>query len=415
MAWVGSPSTKKRRKKSSKEATALSSAPTTIEEAIEYKRADLKKAKAVLPDLVKDGKRLEREIKRCKGRHTIRRRKTLERELEKIQESIANIQSGSLDDKFKHTIAPYLAAAAALHTQPKEEDTPKPEKKRLKSDDKKKKTVTRPRRRKNATSTRTIRVVDTANARDSSLTDYNETSMVEELIASSTDTRSKSPPLYMVTQSACPHCLGTMCKIPSQAVTTCRECGYSCSYIDATSSSQGFDETVEYTSFSYKRQNHFKEWLDSVQAKESSEIPMDVLEQVMQKLHSNRITDPNKITNVMVRQALKELKLRRYYENVTLISCLLSGKRPPRLSPEQETQLKLMFMSIQRPFDRNCPPTRKNFLSYSYTCYKFCELIGLDEFMVNFSLLKGRDKLHKQDCIWKKITEELDWQYIPSV
>ena len=415
MAWVGSPAAKKRRKKSAKGATHPVALPTTIEEAIEHKRGELAKAKAVLPDLVKDGRRLERELKKLKGRHTIRRRKTLERQLENVKESIANIQSGSLDDKFQHTIGPYIAAAEALRAQTANaaEDTPKPpEKKRLKSNDKKKKLVSRPRRRKNATSTRTIRVVDTASARDNSLTEYNETSMVEELLRHSAK---DEPPLYMVTQSACPHCLGTMCKIPTEAVTTCRDCGYSCSYIDATSSSQGFDETVEYTSFSYKRQNHFKEWLDSVQAKESSEIPANVLERVMQKLHGNRIDDPAKITNVMVRQALKELKLRRYYENVTLIACLLSGRRPPRLTPEQETQLKLMFMSIQRPFDRHCPPTRKNFLSYSYTCYKFCELIGLDEFMVNFSLLKGRDKLHKQDCIWKKITDELDWEYIPSV
>lgn len=35
-----------------------------------------------------------------------------------------------------------------------------------------------------------------------------------------------------------------------------------------------------------------------------------------------------------------------------------------------------MFAEIQEPFERNCPPNRKNFLSYGYTLYKFCELLG---------------------------------------
>ena len=34
--------------------------------------------------------------------------------------------------------------------------------------------------------------------------------------------------------------------------------------------------------------------------------------------------------------------------------------------------------------------------------------------MLHFSLLKGRDKLDKQDEIFGKICDELDWQFIPS-
>ena len=85
------------------------------------------------------------------------------------------------------------------------------------------------------------------------------------------------------------------------------------------------------------------------------------------------------------------------------------------LTVEDEEQLKLMFLSIQASFDRHCPPDRKNFLSYSYCLFKFCELLGLDSFLSMFSLLKGRDKLHRQDLIFKKICEDLDWEFIPSV
>jgi hypothetical protein len=35
-----------------------------------------------------------------------------------------------------------------------------------------------------------------------------------------------------------------------------------------------------------------------------------------------------------------------------------------------------MFAEIQTPFAKHCPANRKNFLSYGYTLYKFCELLG---------------------------------------
>lgn len=71
-----------------------------------------------------------------------------------------------------------------------------------------------------------------------------------------------------------------------------------------------------------------------------------------------------------------------------------------------------MFQAIQAPFEKHCPPDRKNFLSYSYCLYKFCELLRMDEYLNHFSLLKGRDKLYRQDEIFRKICQELNWQFI---
>ena len=64
---------------------------------------------------------------------------------------------------------------------------------------------------------------------------------------------------------------------------------------------------------------------------------------------------------------------------------------------------------------KNCPPTRKNFLSYSYVLHKFCELLEYDHLLPYFTLLKSREKLQQQDKIWKDICKDLQWQYIPSI
>lgn len=48
----------------------------------------------------------------------------------------------------------------------------------------------------------------------------------------------------------------------------------------------------------------------------------------------------------------------------------------PKLPAALEARLKQMFAEIQAPFAKHCPPNRKNFLSYGFTLYKMCELLG---------------------------------------
>jgi hypothetical protein len=82
---------------------------------------------------------------------------------------------------------------------------------------------------------------------------------------------------------------------------------------------------------------------------------------------------------------------------------------------ELEERLRIMFKDIQAPFEKHCPPERKNFLSYSYVLYKFCELLGEDEYLEYFPLLKSKEKLYNQDVLFRKICEELRWEFIPTI
>lgn len=116
-----------------------------------------------------------------------------------------------------------------------------------------------------------------------------------------------------------------------------------------------------------------------------------------------------------MKKVLKKLGLQQYYEHTTHIISKLSGTPPPTISRETEEKLRLMFRQIQMPFEKHCPPTRTNFLSYSYVLHKLCQLLELDDFIKCFPLLKSRDKLKQQDKIWELICEELNWDYIASV
>jgi len=175
------------------------------------------------------------------------------------------------------------------------------------------------------------------------------------------------------------------------------------------------DPPREVSYFAYKRINHFNEWLAQFQAKESTDIPQEVYNQIIYELKKERISDMKHITPLKLREILKKLKKNKYYEHVPHIINRLNGESPPTISREIEEELRRMFKEIQVPFHKYCPKSRKNFLSYSYVLHKFVELLELDEFLTCFILLKSREKLHQQDQIWKQICHYLNWQFIPSV
>lgn len=121
------------------------------------------------------------------------------------------------------------------------------------------------------------------------------------------------------------------------------------------------------------------------------------------------------ITPKKIKEILKRLKSNKYYEHVPHIINKLNGIPIPHFESDLEEKLRTMFKMIQPSFLRHAPIDRKNFLSYSFVLHKFLQLLGKDEYLLSFPLLKSRDKLYLQDLIFKKICEDLQWQFIPSL
>ena len=195
----------------------------------------------------------------------------------------------------------------------------------------------------------------------------------------------------------------------------CNLCGEETTILVDSDKPSYKDPPREVSYFAYKRINHFNEWLAQFQAKESTDIPQDVYDNIIIELKKERIINMSELTPQKLREILKKLKKNKYYEHIPHIINKLNGIPPPVMSRETEEELRRMFKEIQLPFHKYCPANRKNFLSYSYVLHKFVQLLELDEFLPCFMLLKSREKLHQQDQIWKKICGHLKWQYIPSI
>ena len=227
-----------------------------------------------------------------------------------------------------------------------------------------------------------------------------------------TDMNNAPAKVAMATRDECPRCdtAQRLLLCSAKSIMTCPECGYSVSYIDATSSSTSFDDIVEFSQYSYKRVNHYCMWLALVQGKETHRVPVDIMTTVMADLFTRQnIRNITDITQKRVRDSLRKLRLRKAYDHVAQITSRLSGIRPSRITPEIEEQLKNMFLQMQPAFQRHAPKTRTNFLSYSYVLYRCFQILGLHDMLNGITLLKGRDKLEANDAIFRRMCEDLNW------
>lgn len=199
----------------------------------------------------------------------------------------------------------------------------------------------------------------------------------------------------------------------------CEECGCQIDlFFDSSFNSFKATASIELTpEFPYKRENHVSEWLAKIQGKENTEIPEEVFKALEKEFKKYKYgpKDYTKLKPDFVKKCLKDLGLNKFYDHKEYIIHRFNGLPPPQLSIELEETFKRMFMQIQDPFEKHCPPSRKNFLSYSYVFHKFCQLLELDDLLVYFPLLKSREKLFEQDKIWKQICKELRWGFIPSL
>ena len=216
-------------------------------------------------------------------------------------------------------------------------------------------------------------------------------------------------------QKFCKFCKIEKTEIQAEGSLVCMNCGDTEHIIIECDKPSYKEPPPDMMFYYYKRLNHFTEWLNNFQAKETTNIPNEIYDKLLNEFKKQRIYDVKKITHSKLRKILKKLKLNRFYEHINHIMNKLNGKKPIILSRELEEKLRLMFKEIQEPFQEVCPKNRKNFLSYSYVIRKFLELLGEDKIALHFPTLKSREKLYQQDLIWKGICKILHWDYISSI
>ena len=205
---------------------------------------------------------------------------------------------------------------------------------------------------------------------------------------------------------------GEIIFVETEGICICNNCSNITKFLIENDKPSYKEPPKEICFYAYKRINHLREILAQFQAKETTNIPIEVFENIKNKIKKERI-ELKDLTNSKTKEILKNLGYNKYYEHIPFIKDKL-GIKPPLMSTELEDTLCNLFNEIQRPYSKYCPSDRVNFLNYYYTLYKLCELLNERKFLPYFPMLKDRDKRIEQDQIWKKICQELNWKFIPT-
>ena len=212
----------------------------------------------------------------------------------------------------------------------------------------------------------------------------------------------------------CSYCFkGEMIPLDDDGVLICNVCSTNVPYLIENEKPSYKEPPKEVCFYAYKRINHFKEIIAQFQGKETTQISFEVIETIKQQIKKERI-DQTQLTHYKTKEILKKLGLNKYYEHIAFIKNKL-GIKPPVMSPELEEKLFNLFIELQAPYAKHCPDYRVNFSNYYYVLYKLCELLGETDYIVDIPMLKDREKLIEQDETWKKMCQELDWEFIPTV
>ena len=168
---------------------------------------------------------------------------------------------------------------------------------------------------------------------------------------------------YITQKDICQYChKGELIPVEHEGILVCKNCGKNTKYLVENEKPSYKEPPKEVCFYAYKRINHFREILAQFQAKETTQIHEDVLEDIKQQIKKERIT-LKQITNKKMKEILKKLGYNKYYEHIPFIKDKL-GIKPPIMAPELEETLCNLFIDIQGPYAKFCPDDRVNFLNY---------------------------------------------------
>lgn len=222
---------------------------------------------------------------------------------------------------------------------------------------------------------------------------------------------------FVIPSDVCDSCrCGELIPQDEEGILICNnnKCGKFITYIvdNAKPTNKEPPNEVSYTA--YIRLNHFKEILSQFQAKETTQIPEEVITLIRNRIKKERINDMKELNYDKMREILRKLGLNKYFEHIQYINSIF-GIKPPIMNEELHETLCVLFIEIQQPWAIHCPMNRTNFFNYTYTLYQLCVLLGQTQYLPYIPLMKDRTKQLEQDMIWKKVCEDLDWEFCGTI
>ncbi len=124
---------------------------------------------------------------------------------------------------------------------------------------------------------------------------------------------------YCLQTDICSYCnKGEMIPVEHEGIMVCNSCSKSIKFLIENEKPSYKEPPKEVCFYAYKRINHFREILAQFQAKETTQIPDEVLENIKLQIAKERI-ELKQLTNKKAKEILKKLGYNKYYEHIPFI------------------------------------------------------------------------------------------------
>jgi hypothetical protein len=176
--------------------------------------------------------------------------------------------------------------------------------------------------------------------------------------------------------------------------------------------------------YSYIREIHFKDTIKQFQGKQNKYIDQKVYDILCQSFENVNLGDKNaqgkytRITKDHIKMFLQENGFYKYYEDINLIHCKLTGIPCPNIF-EYEKVLIEDFRKLVNAYDivikNNDKYNRSNFLGSYYILYQLLRRHGYHCKESDFPLIKTIERRIEYDDIYNECCQHLGWYFIATV
>lgn len=153
--------------------------------------------------------------------------------------------------------------------------------------------------------------------------------------------------------------------------------------------------------FTYRRVNHFNEFIAQYNAQTEVRIPSEVYQTIQKELADSGVDlTYHQVKNILKKHADRQFN--HYYDQIPLIVWTIRGEDSafPQINQEQENNLRYLFMKFEEAYQEWLPPDRRSFTSYKFVFQKLCQKLGYNQFLI-FPKIKN-ERLEK---LWNEVWE----------
>lgn len=193
---------------------------------------------------------------------------------------------------------------------------------------------------------------------------------------------------------------------------TCPYCGQMQMYIGNDQLDTN-PETYTLKSNYYKPSAHFKKILMSFQGIKPHKFKSDFIEEIRAEIQKQQIPY-DQLNYCKMRKILHHLNHKNKYEHIPYILSYFDHPLP-NLPYEITDRLQYMFSVVNGTYAKINNTKRLHFFNYYYVLHQLLKLVDYAHLCHSIPLMKNQSKIQFQDMLWKKICDELKWDYYPVV